>query len=125
MSLAHSKDVTKKVLSHVSLKRNGIIANMGLLVEHFILGHGPASPASGSAFWTWHIVVTIAGVVAVTIPAIPRTSRPGPWPSFLPPGRTLEHRGPGRAQTVGLKCLCELWPQDLDSFGLLDGLSGA
>lgn len=38
MSLAHSKDVTKKVSSHVSLKQNGIIANLGLLVENFMLG---------------------------------------------------------------------------------------
>lgn len=102
MSLAHSKDVTKKVSSHVSLKQNGIIANLGLLVENFMLGHCPASPASGSAFWTWYIVVTIAGV-AVTMPVIPRISRPGLWPSFVPPGRTLEHQGPGWAQTVGPK----------------------
>lgn len=120
MSLAHSKDITKEVSSHDSLKLNGIVANLGLLVENFMLRHRPASPASGSSFWIWYIVVTTAGV-AVTMPAIPSISKPNLWPRFVPPGRTLEHKGPGWTQRVGLKCLCESWPQDLDRFGLLDG----
>lgn len=52
MNLALSKGVTKKVSYQVSLNLNVNIANLVPLVESFLLGHGPALPASGSAFWT-------------------------------------------------------------------------
>lgn len=52
MNLAQSEGVTRTVSPHVSLNLNGIIANLGPLVENFLLGHRRDLTAFRSAFWT-------------------------------------------------------------------------
>lgn len=115
MNLAHSRGVTKKVSYQLSLNLSVSITDLGPLVESFLLWHGPALLCLDQLCGPDTIVVTIRRV-AVTTHAALRTLRPALWPSFVPPGGTLEHQGP-----MWAKSLCESWPKSLDRFEPVGG----